>query len=377
MRISIVGPTFPYKGGIAQHTTELAHRMTASGHDVTIESWSRQYPDRLYPGQQRLERPEFDPFGNVNERLAWNRPDGWFRVGRRIGANSDVIVLVLTTPVQYPAYHAIVSAARSGRRRRRPGIIGIAHNVMPHEAKRVDPALVRSLLRRLDGLVAHSDKERHEALLFGAQAVMVAGLPFHFQSGVTAPEQIGPRPPARKLAFVGFVRPYKGLHDLIDAVASSSSSPTVIVRGEFWDDPKDYLDHISAAGVAHQFDLTPGYVDDAELCRTIDSSDALVLPYRRATGTQLPRIAFSRGTPVIATDVGDLAEQVRHGVDGLICEPNNVQSLSAAIDLLYTDDVAARLRTNVNPPDIDAEWAAYLSKIATLAARGDPASREP
>ncbi|MCK9902687.1 glycosyltransferase, partial [Frankia sp. Cpl3] len=84
MRIAIIGPTRPYKGGIAQHTTELAHRLTARGHDVRIESWSHQYPARLYPGQQRVDTPEGTPFAATAYPLSWRRPDSWFRLGRRL-----------------------------------------------------------------------------------------------------------------------------------------------------------------------------------------------------------------------------------------------------------------------------------------------------
>ena len=95
MRIAIVGPTHPYKGGVAQHTTQLAHRLAALGHDVTLESWLRQYPERLYPGQQRVEVPELPVFPGTTYPLSWNRPDGWWRLGRRLRKSADVVVLVL------------------------------------------------------------------------------------------------------------------------------------------------------------------------------------------------------------------------------------------------------------------------------------------
>src|SRR5215469_13348445 len=63
MKIAIIGPTHPYKGGIAQHTTELAHRLTHAGNDVEIVSWRNQYPF-FYPGVQFVpdDKPELEPF---------------------------------------------------------------------------------------------------------------------------------------------------------------------------------------------------------------------------------------------------------------------------------------------------------------------------
>ena len=84
MRVAVIGPAFPYKGGGARHTTELAHRLTALGHDVVIESWRAQYPSFLYPGQQTIDVPEGEPFPGTRRDLDWRRPDGWLRCGRRL-----------------------------------------------------------------------------------------------------------------------------------------------------------------------------------------------------------------------------------------------------------------------------------------------------
>ena len=102
MKIAIVGPAHPYKGGGARHTTELTHRLAAAGHDVIIESWRAQYPSRLYPGQQTVDVPEGAPYPRTLRRLAWYRPDGWLAEGRRLRP-ADLVVFVLLTPLQVPA----------------------------------------------------------------------------------------------------------------------------------------------------------------------------------------------------------------------------------------------------------------------------------
>lgn len=365
MRWTIIGPTFPYKGGISQHTTELAHRLVAAGHDVTIESWHRQYPDRLYPGQQRLDSPEFEPFPKVRSRLSWNRPDSWLAAGRRIRESSDVVVCVLTTPIQFPMYEVMLGRTRAGAHERSVLALGIAHNVLPHEARRVDPYLARRVFRRLDAVLTHSNDEASLATELGANSVTTARLPFFFRSEAPPP---APPPRARigRLSFVGFVRPYKGLDVLLEALRLTSSQPSLTVRGEFWEDIVRYQSMIRERGLDTRCELKPGYADEGDLVATIDNSDALVIPYRSATGTLLPQIAFSRGTPVIATDVGDLSEQVRHGVDGLICAPNDPEALAASIDDLYTDSVLSQLQIGVRPPDVDTQWSTYLASLMSL-----------
>src|SRR5439155_3575802 len=100
MRIAIVGPSFPYRGGSAQHATELAHRLSRAGHDVRLESWSAQYPKLLYPGQQTIDAPEYELFPATERRLSWRRPDSWWRLGRRLRCTVDAVVLFVYSPVQ-------------------------------------------------------------------------------------------------------------------------------------------------------------------------------------------------------------------------------------------------------------------------------------
>ena len=114
MKIALVGPAHPYKGGGARHTTELARRLAAQGHDVIIESWRAQYPGRLYPGQQTVDVPEGEPYPRTRRRLAWYRPDGWLAEGRRLRP-ADLVVFAYLTPLQAPPYLAIMAGLAGPR----------------------------------------------------------------------------------------------------------------------------------------------------------------------------------------------------------------------------------------------------------------------
>jgi len=150
VKIAIIGPAHPYKGGGARHTTELAHRLAAAGHDVIIESWRAQYPARLYPGQQTVDVPEGAPYPRTRRRLAWYRPDGWLAEGRRL-RGADLVVFAYLTPLQAPPYLAIMS--RLGPKAK---TAVICHNVLPHERRPGDVPLTRALLTRADTVITHS-----------------------------------------------------------------------------------------------------------------------------------------------------------------------------------------------------------------------------
>ena len=171
MKIALVGPAHPYKGGGARHTTELAHRLAAQGHDMIIESWRAQYPGRLYPGQQTVDVPEGEPYPRTRRRLAWYRPDGWLAEGRRLRP-ADLVVFAYLTPLQAPPYLAIMAGLRRPAR-----TAVICHNVLPHERRPGDVPLTRALRSRADTVITHSAAQARD--LAPAATVRTARIPPH------------------------------------------------------------------------------------------------------------------------------------------------------------------------------------------------------
>lgn len=418
MRIAIVGPAYPYKGGGAQHTTELAHRLAAAGHDVTIESWSAQYPSFLYPGQQTVDAPEGEPYPRTRRSLSWRRPDGWFRHGRRIGRSADLLILAVLSPVQVPAYLGILAGARRTGAR----TVALCHNVLPHERRAVDVTLMRTLLRRVDAVLTHSEEQANlaHALTTNRTPITVTALPPHLpgtprandgrQSGTArdgaggapgdapeappdaAPGAPRPRPGAspgtapgsppgtasrassgasspplpaegvrRRLLFFGIVRAYKGLDVLLRALAQGAGDVRLTVAGEFWGGTGETERLIGELGLGGRVELRPGYVPAGDVPGLFAGADALVLPYRSATASQNAWLAFEHGVPVIATRVGALPDHVRDGVDGLLCAPGDAADLAKTIARFYTEP--ERLRAGVRRVDPGPYWSAYVDAL--------------
>ncbi|SDK26158.1 Glycosyltransferase involved in cell wall bisynthesis [Nonomuraea maritima] len=350
MRVAVVGPTYPYKGGGAQHTTELAHRLAAGGHDVVIESWRAQYPSFLYPGQQTIDAPEGTPFPGTVRRLDWRRPDGWLSAGRRMRA-ADRVVLAVLSPVQVPAYLGILYGV--GRATR---TVALCHNVLPHERKPYDEPLMRALLRRVGGVLTHSEEQAGLARGLTGRPVRVAALPPHL------PSTTGERPARvhRRLLFFGIVRPYKGLDLLLRALPEGVG---LTVAGEFWGGLDETRALIDELGLGDRVELRPGYVPAAEVPELFAAADALVLPYRHATASQNVWLGHEHGVPVIATRVGALADHVTDGVDGLLVEPGDVGALRAAIERFYASGEPERLRSGVKAVDPAPFWSAYTEAL--------------
>lgn len=365
MKIAIVGPAFPYKGGGAHHTTELAHRFAGAGHDVVLESWKAQYPSFLYPGEQTIATPEGEPFPGTRRDLAWYRPDGWLRAGHQF-RSADLVVFTVLSPVQVPAYLGMLAGLGHGQTR----TVALCHNVLPHERKPYDEPLMRLLLRKVDSVLVHSAEQAAVARSVTGTPVTVAEMAPHFPEHAVAADSGTAAGVRRKLLFFGMIRPYKGLDVLLRALAAGPSDVSLTVAGEFWGDTSETRTLIESLGLADRVELRLGYVPAADVPAIFADADALVLPYRSATASQNVALAFSYGLPVIVTRTGTLPDQVRDEVDGLVCEPGDVPSLTEAVKRFYDDP--ARYRAAVRPVDAQPRWDAYL---AALLAGQDAATR--
>jgi glycosyltransferase involved in cell wall biosynthesis len=355
VRIAIVGPTYPYKGGGAQHTTELAHRLRAQGHEVVIESWRAQYPSFLYPGQQTIDSPEGEPYTDTRRELDWRRPDGWVRGGRRL-READLVVLAVLSPVQVPAYLGILYGLR-----RRTRVVALCHNVLPHESRPYDAPLMKALLKRVDGVLVHSEQQAGLARGLTRVPVRVAALAPHLLTHVTTTAAGGSEPYGR-LLFFGIVRPYKGLDLLLRALVQLPDVG-LTVAGEFWGGVEETRALIADLGLTDRVELRPGYVAAQDVPELFARVDALVLPYRSATASQNVWLGHEHGVPVIATRVGALADNVADGVDGLLVEPGSAGALAEALKHFYEPGTPARLREGVRPVDPEPHWAVYLETL--------------
>lgn len=369
LRLAVVGPTHPYKGGVASHTTELCHELAEAGHDVTLVSWSHLYPSLLYPGEQAVPggAPDVDPFPRTIRALSWARPDTWVRTGRRL-RDMDAIIIVHVIPQGVPSNLAVLRAAGVGRTSSSglgPRSIVIAHNVLPHETRPGDRRFMEALLRRVDSVVVHSDSQAKLATELGAGHVRELDLPPHLPGG--EPEKhVDSTGPTRLLAL-GIVRDYKGVDLLLDAMLDVPDL-RLTVAGEMWGDSGRRVKELAAdPRLAGRVEVHSGYVPADRIASLMARHDVLTLTYRHATASQNVLLARRHGLPVLATHVGTFGAQVRDGVDGLLVPAGDRAALVDALRRLSDRSYAGELRSGVRPPDLSGPWAHYVGGIEALA----------
>ena len=360
MKIAIVGPTHPYKGGIPQHTTELAHRFAQAGDEVEIISWRNQYPF-FYPGVQFVPegKLELKPFTNTRRVLSWRNPIGWWQWAKRLKHYDEVIFVWWVPTIQGPVYLNMLQALG----KKGPSTVLICHNVLQHAAGPVDERLARAVLNRVDTVVVHSDAQAELAQRLTTTPVVTLTMAAHLPGSPTTTK------PHDKLygnlLFFGLVRRYKGVDVLLQALAIVPDV-SLTIAGEMWGKNKQELEQlIQKLNLEQRVKLRPGYVPADAIAGLFAKADALVLPYRSGTATQNTDLAFAHSIPVIATRVGSIPDRLHDGVDSLLCDADDPISLGAAIRRFYEPGVAHKLSQHIPATNADRDWNTYVHALSS------------
>ncbi|MEY3029202.1 MAG: hypothetical protein RL198_599 [Actinomycetota bacterium] len=368
MRITLIGPVHPYRGGIASHNARLAVELQGKGHEVIVESWRSQFPKFLRGGARgNAGEPELKQPSEVMERLTWYNPLSWWLAGRR--ARGGLLWVSYITPYQVPIYLVMRLAFGSSQTG------AILHNVLPHERGLLDRALLRMLLAGYRRLICHDQRGLETLRALGVTEDRVRLLPLPAALMVTPKPRsqarfrgiLPPAPNRIRLLFFGFVRHYKGL-DILYRSLAPHPEVELWVAGDFWEPREKYDQLASELGVSDQIRVFDGYVDKAEIPDLFACCDALVLPYRSGTGSALRALAHSQGLAVIATNVGAIHEGIDAGKNGLVVTAGDFSALSGAIGDLAQLDLEG-LRTSSPRAEAAknrATWGAYSSALAGI-----------
>jgi D-inositol-3-phosphate glycosyltransferase len=348
-RIVLVGPAAPFRGGIAHFSNRLAQAMEEAA-DVRLVTFTRQYPTLLFPGDSQFEETPW-AFRRAPERLLDSvNPLSWLRTGRAIAdERPDAVVFVHWLPFFVPAYLGVLGAMR--RRLRSigapmPVVSLFLHNIYPHKAFPATRALMRALVRAADRAFTLSEHVTRDAHAMRPDLPLYEG--FHpvydiFEPPIPAAEAragLG-LPDERILLFFGYIRPYKGLDVLLDAMPEihRRTGARLIVAGEFYNNEDELRGKVKALGLdqgeAPVVRFFSQYIPNEKVHLYFSAADALVQPYRRATPSGVAQTAFFFGKPMVTTNLGVFAEVVPDGVAGVLVPPEDPAGLADGVARFY------------------------------------------
>lgn len=339
MKLCVVGPAYPFRGGIAHHTTLLCHHL-AFRDEVNAAVFRRLYPGFLFPGKSQL-----DPSADVCKVSTYPLIDSldprtWVDAGKFVrDLHPDLAVIQWWQPFFGPCLASIAARASECAK-----VVFICHNVIPHEKMPLGRILTRWALRHGDGFMVHSRQDASDltALLpsVPSDAIRETVHPQYEvfrKTGLTkaeARQRLNVTGPI--ILFFGLVRKYKGLMDLIDALPLvETPNVMLIAAGDFYDRKADYVARVEQLDLVRRVRLVDRYIPNEQVEPYFAAADVVVLPYRTATQSGIAQMAFRFERPVIATSVGGLPESIDDGRTGLLVRPNDPKALASAIDRYF------------------------------------------
>lgn len=345
MKIVIVGTSHPYRGGIAAFTDRLATEFVKEDVDIEVVTFKLQYPSFLFPGKTQYSDSKAPEGFPIKRKVNSINPLNWIKVGKEIRKkNPDIVIFTYWMSFFAPCFGTM---ARVIKRNRHTRCIGLIHNMIPHEKSLLDKLLPPYFVKAMDGFVALSKSVLDD----------IASLDRHNKPRVFAPhplydhfgeimdraeavKHLNLDPNYRYFLFFGLVRAYKGLDLLIDAFADERLRKypmKLLVAGEFYDDPKPYLEQIEKHGLNDFVIIYNQYIKDNDVKYYFNIADIVVQPYKSATQSGVTQIAYHFEKPMLVTNVGGLGEIIPNGKVGYVVEPNPSAIADALVDFCEND----------------------------------------
>jgi glycosyltransferase involved in cell wall biosynthesis len=344
--VIIIGPAHPLRGGLATFNQRLAEEFLAKGYACSIYSFSLQYPSFLFPGKTQYSNSPAPGGLRIFTRINSINPVNWWQVGSELRKmRPDILVVRYWLPLMGPALGTILRKVRKNGHTR---IIAITDNVLPHEKRPGDRAFTRYFLKSCDAYITMSkevmkdlrefikDKEARQVLHplydnFGAPVPRDKARSALRSEGVQVGDQ------DKLILFFGFIRRYKGLDILLEAMADArirASGIRLMVAGEFYEDETPYQKQIDRLGIKEKLVLRTEFIPDDQVRYYLCAADAVIQPYRDATQSGVTPLAYHFEKPMIVSDVGGLPALVPHDKVGLVTKAEP-EALADAILQLF------------------------------------------
>ena len=373
MKIIIVGPAHPYRGGIAAFTDRLATEFDAEDIDVELYTFTLQYPSFLFPGKTQYSDAHAPENVKICRKINSINPFTWIRTAKEIrGKNPDIVIFAYWMSFFAPCY---AKMARIIKKNKHSRCIGLVHNMLPHEKSLLDILFSPRFVKSMDAFVALS-----KAVLQDVSKLDKKDKPKQFsphplydhygdkEDKLMAMSSLYLDTNYNYLLFFGLIREYKGLDLLLKAMADEriDNYPLkLVVAGEFYDKKEPYLQMIDNLDIKDKVIICDKYIPDEEVKNFFNLADMVVQPYKSATQSGVTQVAYHFEKPMLVTDVGGLREIVPDGKVGYVVDPEPVKIADAICDF-YDNNRKDFFENNIVEEKKKYEWSKMTETIVNL-----------
>ena len=371
-KVIIVAPAFPLRGGIANSNESFCRAMNIAGIDAKVISFSLQYPNFLFPGKTQYDTGKGPQDIVIETKINSINPFNWLKVARQIKKeNPSYVVFRYWLPFMGPCLGTIAKYVKRGTNIK---TIAILDNIIPHEKRLGDRTLTNYFVKQCDGFIAMSQSVLTDLKQFtNSKNMTISPLPINDNFGEKLDKSVALKylnlnAIDKHLLFFGFIRKYKGLDLLLEAMADvriKQLNVKLIVAGEYYDDPSPYNEIIKKNGLENTIILKTDYISSEEVRYYFCAVDMVVQPYRTATQSAVTQIAYHFEKPMLVTNVGGLSEIVPHNKVGYVTEVN-AQSVADAIVDFYSNNREQEFTANTVIEKKRFLWSSFVNEVEKL-----------
>lgn len=373
MKITILGPAHPFRGGIATYNERMAQEFQVHGHKVDLKTFTVQYPSFLFPGKSQFTESEKPTDLRIERCVNSVNPFNWLKVGNRIKKDApDLLIVRYWLPFMGPCLGTILRRVQKNRKTK---IICLVDNIIPHEKRIGDRMFTNYFVKPVDGFVAMSKSVFNDIDQFKKTELKVLTphpLFDNFGENIsreTALSRLDLSAEFRYILFFGLIRKYKGLDLLLEAMKDSFfkvNKIKLIVAGEYYSDKENYQQFIRENGLEDQIIQLDKFIPDDEVNTVFGSSDLVVQPYKTATQSGVTQIAYHFEKPMVVTNVGGLPELCPDGKVGYVVNTDPTE-ISQAIQRFFLENKAEEMKINIQQEKKKFQWNILVEKMIELA----------
>ena len=371
LKIFIIGPAFPLRGGPAQFNENLCLELKREGHDAQIISYKLQYPNFLFPGSSQFEKSGYAPQDiKIHTILNTINPFNWLMVARFIRKQKpDFILFRYWLPFFGPCLGTIGKLVKSHTK-----VLALTDNIIPHEKRIGDHVFTKYFVKNCDGFIAMSKVVLNDLSIF-TQNLNKAYSPHPMYENYGDPisidlarKKLNLNPHDKIILFFGLIRHYKGLDILLEALAApeiKNQGVKLLIAGEFYDDKNFYLQLIKKLNLQDCVIVHDKFIPNDEVRDYFCASNLVAQTYRNATNSGVTMVGYFYEKPMLVTNVGGLSEIVPNEVCGYVVE-NNCALISEKVVDFFANNRENEFVKNVKIEKKKYEWIEFINSLLTL-----------
>lgn len=365
MRIAILSPFYPYRGGIASFSNRLYKELNETEDtEVAAFSFSLLYPSFLFPGKtQYVEEDDSSLFINSERVLSSINPISWMSTAKAINNyNPDILIIAYWMPFVAPALGMVCSFID-----KKTKVVALIHNAIPHEKRFFDKAFAKYFFKKCDRFIVLSESVKSDLQMLVPKAdILVTPHPIYDQykeriNKSEACRLLNIDSEKKNLLFFGLIRDYKGLDLLIGAMSFLDDSYQLIIAGECYGNFLKYQELIDRSPLKSNIKVFEQYIPDDMVTTLFSAADVLILPYRDATQSGVVAVAYQMEIPIIATNTGALGQTILSSSTGIVVEVSP-ESISEGVKTYFENNKQVYFN-NVKTEKKRLSWASFAKSL--------------